>query len=269
MDKIFEGFILASDMDGTLIGSNRKVSDKNLEAIKYFTDRGGMFTVATGRMLQSVEEFISDLHIKCPTMLHNGAKIFDFSNGKTYVEHFIEEQRKEAIRKAYEIIPNIGIEIFANEVVYVYRSCKFTERYKRHNFNVVYEMPDNIWKEDWTKVLLIGEKEELDAAERLYKEKLDKGNAFRSGSNYFDIVANGITKGRALKELVETLNIDPSKVIAVGDNMNDIEMIKEAKYGFCVKNGLDEVKEVADYIAPSNDEDAIAYIVNWLENKIK
>lgn len=269
MDKIFEGYILVSDMDGTLIGSDRKVSDKNLEAIKYFTDRGGMFTVATGRMLQSVEEFISELHIKCPTMLHNGAKIFDFRNRETYVEHFIEEERKEAIRKAYEMMPNIGIEIFANEVVYVYRSCNLTERYKRHNFNVVYEMPDNIWKEKWTKVLLIGEKEELDEAEKLYKNKLDNGNAFRSGACYFDIVANNISKGRALKELVETLSIDPTKVIAVGDNMNDIEMIKEAEYGFCVENGLDVVKEAASYIAPSNDEDAIAYIVSWLENNMK
>lgn len=269
MDKIFDGFILVSDMDGTLVGSNREVSKKNRDAIKYFTERGGKFTVATGRMVQSVEEFVSDLHIKCPTMLHNGAKIYDFSNGNVIAEHFIEEDRKEAVKKAYELMPNIGIEIFSNEVVYVYRSCKFTERYKRHNFNVVYELPEHVWKENWTKVLLIGEKDELDKVEELYKDKLDKGNAFRSGTNYFDIVANNMTKGRALKELVEALNIDPSKVIAVGDNMNDIEMIQEAKYGFCVENGLDVVKEVADYIAPSNNEDAIAYIINWLEKRLK
>lgn len=270
MDKIFEGYILASDMDGTLISSNKDVSKKNREAIKYFVDRGGIFTLATGRMVQAVKGFIDDLNIKCPTMLHNGAKIYDFKEEKVIKEHFIEEERKEAVRRFYENNPHIGIEIFADEIAYIYRRCEFTKRYDSHkDYKIVYELPDEIWEKDWIKVLLIGEKEELDKAEKDFKDNYDKGNnSFRSGINYLDIVANGISKGRALEELVESLNLDAKKVIAVGDNMNDIEMIEYAEYGFCVENGLSLVKEKADYIAPCNDEDAIAYIIEWIERKI-
>ncbi len=271
MDKIFEGYILASDMDGTLINSNKEVSKENRKAIKYFVDNGGLFTLATGRMVQAVRGFVDDLSIECPVMLHNGAKIYDFRNGQVIKEHFIEEERKKAIKRFYENNPHIGIEIFANEIAYVYRRCEFTKRYDSHkDYKVVYGLPDEVWNEKWVKVLLIGEKEELDAAEKDFKENYDKGNnSFRSGTNYLDIVANGISKGRSLEELVNALKFNPEKVLAVGDNMNDVEMIEYANYGFCVENGLSIVKEKADFIAPSNDEDAIAYIIKWLEKKIK
>ncbi|MDD6795873.1 MAG: Cof-type HAD-IIB family hydrolase [Clostridiaceae bacterium] len=268
MNNIFDGYILATDMDGTLINSNRKISEANLKAIEYFVNNGGKFTVASGRMVSSVREFIEALKINCPTILHNGAKVYDYDKESVIKEHFIEEDRKDAIRRIYNDKPNIGIEIFADEVVYVYRSCKFTERYKRHNFEVIYNLPDEVWNKQWTKVLLIGEKDELDKVEKDYKENYDNGTSYRSGENYFDIVPNDINKGKALKELVEEEGIDPSKVIAVGDNMNDIEMIEYASYGFCVENGLDILKERAEYIAPCNDKDAIKYIINWLERKI-
>ena len=104
MDKIFDGFILVSDMDGTLVGSNREVSKKNRDAIKYFTERGGKFTVATGRMVQSVEEFVSDLHIKCPTMLHNGAKIYDdYAHHPTEIKATLESALKVKHNKLWVV----------------------------------------------------------------------------------------------------------------------------------------------------------------------
>lgn len=268
MENIFKGYLLVTDMDGTLINSNKEISKANLDAIKYFVDRGGKFTIASGRMVPSVREFVDKLNINCPTILHNGAKVYDYSTEKTIKEHFIEEDRKEAIRKIYEDKPNLGIEIFVDEVVYVYRSCRFTERYKRHNFHVEYTLPEEVWDKKWTKVLIIGEGEELDKVEKEYKEKYDSGTSYRSGTNYLDVVANGVNKGMALRELAETEKIHRSKVIAVGDNMNDIEMIEYAGYGFCVENGLDVLKKKARLVVPSNDEDAIAYIVSWMKEEI-
>ncbi|MBE6046924.1 MAG: HAD family phosphatase [Clostridium sp.] len=271
LDKIFSGYILATDMDGTLINSNREISKENREAIKYFIENGGLFTLATGRMVQAVRDFAEDLNVNCPIMLHNGAKIYDFKEGKVIKEHYIEEERKEAIKRFYKDNPNIGIEIFSDEIAYVYRKCKFTKRYDRHkDYKVIYELPDEIWKKPWIKVLIIGEKDELDAAEIDFRENYDKGNnSFRSGTNYLDVVANGISKGKSLEELVTALNLDKEKVIAVGDNMNDIEMIEYAKFGFCVENGLDIVKKKANYIATSNDDDAIAYIINKMKQDIE
>lgn len=268
MGKSFEGYLLVSDMDGTLLNSKKEISDKNKEAIEYFIKKGGKFTVATGRMLSSVEEFIDELNIDIPAILHNGAKIYDYKEEMIISEYFIEEYRKKSIKRVYEDNPHIGIEIFSDEVVYIYRSCGLTERYKKHNFNVRYDLPNDIWEKDWTKVLLIGSEGELDYLEKDYKIKYDSGNAFRSGPNYFDIVANGVTKGKALQDLIEIYNIDPEKVIAIGDNMNDIEMLEVANYGFCIKTGAKRAIENAKHIAPSNDEDPIAYVVKWIDEKI-
>lgn len=269
MDKIFEGYLLVSDMDGTLLNSKKEISKKNKEAIKYFVERGGKFTVATGRMLSSVEEFIEELNIHIPAILHNGAKIYDYAKEEVILEHFIEEHRKEAIKKVYQENPHIGIEIFSDEVVYIYRSCEQTKRYKKHNFNVIYDFPEDIWDKKWIKVLLIGKEEELDFLEKEYKTKYDNGNAFKSGPNFFDVVGNGITKGRALEELIKLYDIDSKKVIAIGDNMNDIEMLEVAEYGFGIKNGAKKVLEKAKYVAPSNNDDPIEYVVKFMEEEIK
>lgn len=269
MKKIFEGYLLVSDMDGTLLNSNKKISDKNKKAIRYFVENGGMFTLATGRMVQSVENFIEELDIKMPVILHNGAKIYNFYTKEVLIEHYIEDERKEAIRKVKDSFPHIGIEIFCDEVVYIYQSCESTKRYDKYNYQVVYEVPDEIWEKKWTKVLLIGEERELDVFEEIYIEKYDSGNVFRSGENYLDVVANGISKGKALEELANKYNFNKEKIIAVGDNMNDIEMLALAKYGFFIKNGSSRALENARLLAPSKDDNPIEYIVNYLEEIVR
>lgn len=267
MSKIFDGYVLVSDMDGTLIGSDNKISKGNIDAINYFINEGGKFTVATGRMLPSVLEYKESLNVNLPILIHNGGKIYDLDKEKIISEVFIEENRKEAIKRIANDYPNLGIEIFSNEIVYVYRKCRFTERYNKYNYDIVYDVEDDVWNKNWVKVLIIGE-EELNEIEKIYSEKYDTGSAYRSGSNYFDVVGNGVSKGQALKTLVETYKIDRDKVIAVGDNMNDIEMLQEAKYGFVVANGEKRVKEKITLAAPSCDEDAIKFVIEYLKDKI-
>lgn len=268
MGKIFEGYVLISDMDGTLIGSNKKISEENLKAIDEFIDNGGKFSVATGRMVESVREYINELNVNLPTILHNGGKIYDFHNDNIIEEYSIEDHRKDAIKKVREDYPHIGIEIFVDEVVYVYRECEFTKRYDRHDFKVIYDVPNEVWSKDWLKVLLIGEEDQLDKLEEVYSKKYDKGTAFRSGRNYFDVVANGVSKGMALKNLIKDYHIDEDKVVAIGDNMNDIDMLEVAKYGFFIKGGAKRAEERAKLFAPTCDEDAIRYVVDWLKSKL-
>jgi len=268
MENIFEGYLLVSDMDGTLLNSEKRISNENLNAIDYFVSEGGKFTVATGRMVQSVEQFINQLKMELPAILHNGAKIYDYKNNKIIAQYPIEEDRKEVFERIKKDKPHIGIEIFAEEVVYIYRSCERTKRYEKHEFDIVYNMPEEVWKKEWLKVLLIGDKKELDELEKEYKSVYDKGTVFRSGANFLDVVSNKVSKGKALEKLIKIHNIDPEKVIAIGDNMNDIEMLERANYGFYIKNGEKRALENAKYIAPSNDDNPIAYVVNWIKDNV-
>lgn len=269
MEKIFEGYTLVSDMDGTLINSKKQISKENLDAIKYFVNNGGKFTVATGRMVASVACFLDRLNLDLPAILHNGGKIYDYNNKKIVYEHFIEEDRKEAIRKVWENRPDIGIEIFCDEVVYIYRRCEYTKRYNKYSYDIVYDVPNEIWNKPWVKVLLIGDEDVLDEFEKEYRNNYDKGTSVRSGANYLDVIGNGTNKGAGLLKLIELYNLDKSKIIAVGDNMNDLEMIDIANYGFILKNGTQRALEKAKLIAPSNDENPIKYIIDYVEKNIK
>jgi len=268
MGNIFDGYILVSDMDGTLLNSEKRISKKNLDAIDYFVKEGGKFTVATGRMLQSVEKFVNQLKMELPAILHNGAKTYDYKNNKVISQYPIEKDRKAFLRRIRVDKPSLGIEIFADEIVYIYRSCELTKRYDKHDFNIVYEMPEEVWDQEWLKVLLIGDKEELDELEKEYSSTYDKGAIFRSGDHYLDVVSNKVSKGKALKELIKINNIDPKKVIAVGDNMNDIEMLEVANYGFYIKTGEKRALINAKHLAPSNDDNPIDYVVKWIENNV-
>ena len=154
------------------------------------------------------------------------------------------------------------------EAVYVYRRCKETERFLTRSYKVVYNLPREVWDRPWIKVLLIGEKDLLDRYEPVYREKYDDGYAVRSGDKYLDIVANGVSKGTGVEKLAENMNIEREKIIVVGDNMNDISMLEAAGISYAVSNAEEQVMRLAQRIAPSNNDDAIAYIVDELEKGI-
>lgn len=269
MDDLFDGYLLVSDMDATLLSDDHTISAENREAIEYFTGHGGKFTVATGRMVSAVRAYLPDIPINAPAVLHNGAKVFDFQTGNTIFEKFIEEPRKTVFPKVSEQMPELGIEVYSDETVYIYKPCGETERFKTKKYDVVYRLPEHVWERPWIKVLLIGERDLLDAYEKVYRAEYDRGNAVRSGANYLDIVANGVSKGNGVEQVARTYGIDRNRVITVGDNMNDISMIDFAGESWCVENAEEALRERAHNIAPDNNHHALAYIVEQLKEKIK
>lgn len=91
---------------------------------------------------------------------------------------------------------------------------------------------------------------------------------FRSERILYEILPKGISKGAALCKMADLLGIDKNRTIAVGDYNNDVSMVKAAKLGFAVSNAVDEAKSVADYITVSNNESAIAVIIDGLDHGI-
>ena len=130
----FSGYLLVSDMDATLLCDDHSISEKNRQAIEYFIENGGRFTVATGRMVEAVRAYLPKFSINAPAVLHNGAKIYDYDTDKPLFERFIEEERKQAIRRVYEDFPDVGLEVYSDEIVYVYRKCEETKRFLTRDY---------------------------------------------------------------------------------------------------------------------------------------
>lgn len=262
---MFTGYTIVSDMDGTLLDSEGNLSEENIKAIEEFTKLGGKFTLATGRMLASVKKFMDRLNVNLPVILYNGTKIYDFKNNEIIFEGYLEDERKPIIKSITKNNPTIGVEIYCEEKVYIYQSCKYTHRFSRLGYDIIHDVDESIFDKKWTKVLIVGEEDEIDIFESTYKDVYGDVDVIRSGDKYFELIGNNISKGKALDILCKKFDIDKEKLITIGDNMNDLELIKMGTFGYCVENGADRLKKEAEYIAPPNDE----HIMPFLIEKIK
>lgn len=262
--KLFKGYLMVSDMDGTLLNSNGEISKENIEAINKFVNLGGKFAFATGRMKVSIEKFFKHIKPNAPVILYNGALIYDYENQKVVEESFLEEEVKFILKEINKFHSSIGIEIYCDDNVYIYHKNKFTDRFSKKGYEVSFEITEELLKKNWTKILLTGDKEILDLVEDNFKDKFGDFNIVRSDYIYLEVIPRGVSKGRALENLCRHLEIPIEKTIAVGDNMNDIEMLQSANYGFCVENGHPTVLEKVKYIAKGNDNHSLLSVVEYL-----
>lgn len=268
MKKTFDDWLLVSDMDATLLTSDHRISDENKNAIEYFIENGGKFTVASGRMVEAIRAYLPHIPINAPAIIHNGAKIYDFDNEKILFEKNIEDHRKQQIKAFHDKYADAGMEIYCDEKVYIYRECSETARFKETHYDVVYDVPKNVHNKPWIKVLIIGDRDKLDEYEDIYRQNYDNQNAFRSGDKYLDIVAEGVSKGVGVDFISQMYGIDKRHTVVIGDNMNDVSMLEYAGVSYAVENAEESVKSIADYIAPHHDNNAICYVVKELEKHI-
>lgn len=263
MNKKFNGYLIVSDMDGTILDDKSKISSRNLKAIHSFIKDGGLFTIATGRTVDSLGRYIEKLPVTVPVVLYNGAKLYDYDNNSTIYEVYIEKEDKDIVKNLKKFDGSLGIEIYCDEKIYIYSSCSFTKRFFDKGYDVIYDMK-GIWEKNWTKALVVGEEEKLNDLEGKNRSILENANTVRSGENYLEILPENVTKGSGVLKLCEHLKIDKNHVIAVGDNMNDLEMLMDVGYGFCVESGNKKLLEKAKYKCPSNNENPMEYVVDWL-----
>ena len=270
---LFSGYLLITDMDGTVLDDERNISNENIQAIKEFIAEGGSFTIATGRTVESarryIDRYFKDIHIGAPVALYNGGKIYDFSKEETVWETYVSGHSKDVYKKIKKDHPELGLEIYSDEVTYIYNRCRFTDRYKNLHYKVEYDTDDSIFDKDWTKALIIGEKEDMDKFEDVARNHYDISNIVRSAANYLEVLPDGTSKGCQIEKICEITGFDLNKTIALGDEMNDLDMILKCKYGFAVANGNPHLLEKAKHKTVSNNESAIKAVIEYVREKIK
>ena len=266
--KKFEGILFCTDLDGTLYRSDKAVSKRNLDAIEYFKSQGGIFTFITGRVPEASGEVFNLIKPNAPYGCINGGGIYDGYIGKYLFKEPLPYEAVELLKYVEEKMPQMGIQFSTEKGVFFHKDNKAMQFF-RDVTGLPYKTCDlDNLKDDIMKIIFadFGE-EQMQSLMKLLAEhpKADDFDFVRSAGILYEILPKGVSKGSLLLKIAAILGVDKKKTIAVGDYNNDVSMIKTAGLGFAVKNAVDEVKAVADYVTVSNDDDAIAVIIEGLD----
>lgn len=267
--KKFEGILICTDLDGTLLMNDKSVSKENLEAIEYFKSEGGYFTFITGRLPYFVGSICETVRPNAPFGCSNGGAIYDAAKKEYVSTTELSLEAMELVKAVDEGVENIGIQVYTFDKIYFSRENSAME-----HFRALTGMP-NIVKaydevtEPVAKIVFGDFREEAIQRTKMIldtHEKTAKFDYIRSEKTLYEILPKGVSKASVLPKLSEVLGVKPSHIIAVGDYNNDVAMIREAGVGIAVSNATPEAKAVADYITVSNEEHAIAKIISDIEN---
>ena len=171
MENIFDGYVIVSDLDGTLLKNDKTISKENLEAIKYFTDNGGKFSVATGRVIEATEEYLSGIQVNLPIIVYNGGVIYDYNSQKILMEKFVDDEQKQITNKIKDEYDNIGIEIYADRKLYVLKDSGHSYRPATKMLDIIYNISEDIFLMNWNKILIVGNIEVIDDIEKHFEDK--------------------------------------------------------------------------------------------------
>jgi len=248
------------DLDGTVIGNDLVISERVKGAVGRAIDAGLVVTLATGRMFQGTRKFAQQLDIAQPVICYQGAMIRHTITGELwYHEPVPLEQAKEVI----DLAESQGKTVigFVDDQCYVSRETD-ESRFYHHHAGVRPEPVGDLkaWlPEAPTKVLIITPKEQTDETVAFFKARFrDTLFVTRSFPLFTELTRLGVSKGKAMAQLCDRLGIAREEVVAIGDNLNDLDMIQFAGFGIAMGNGAPSVQAAAAYVAPTQADDGVA-----------
>ena len=262
--------LIAADMDGTLLDPEKKVRDTAIQAIREAMDLGLIFTISTGRPIQGVERYEELFHLlEAPIITYNGAVIIDPRDKSVLYEKSLDPQGALEILSWAKIFGTTVL-IWSAGALYIFEHNERTDHYAEMAKigGIVIEDEAALVRQGITKILWYDEAEQITRFQGELKNTLTGNTTFCTSSpRFLEFFHGGVSKGRALQFLGERYQIHPSEIIAIGDEMNDISMLRYAGLGVAMGNAREEVKEQADFITRSNDEDGVAHVINSFVKK--
>ena len=261
--------LFASDLDGTLLTTDKKLSPKTEAALKAFVEAGNHFAINTGRDINNARNMYAKLGLELPGSFcigYNGGEIYDIDKGVSIYRTGI---KIEIVRGIYEIADRLSLHLQAYNDRFVLSPVinECIAFYRRNN-----RTPDIIADDifefldvDPCKLLAIDlyDPDKLEAFRAEVTEKYGKiVKCAYSNEFYLEIMPIESGKGESMMRLAEYLGIPAENVIAAGDEENDISMIEKAGLGVAMINGTEKVKKAADVVtAYDNDHDGLAEIL--------
>lgn len=248
------------------------VSKANQAAIRYFMAEGGIFSVATGRAKPAFEAVADGVPMNGPTVLFNGAAIYDFSTGKYLCEAFLPETARAHIAQTIRELPFAAVELYHdNNDIHALQPNDVTRRHLHvtHSPTVIVDSMEQV-PSPISKALFSTEPAHQAALLDYLRGQGWYGDyeIVASSESLVELTARGANKGGMVRRLAALLHIPQANVACVGDHANDISMLTWAGMAFAPANALPEVRALPCVrTLPDCREDAIAALIAVLDEK--
>lgn len=242
-------WLLLTDVDGTLDYQCTGIQEPVLQSANFFVNAGGNLALATGRAIISTKSIARNIGVNTLSILYGGAMIYDFQKEASQwicpvpdeINFFIDEIINKFTDVATIVFTERSINIMNDNTL---SRTKGIPQERDHSNFCRYD------KGSILKINFVGKRNRVEEIRRLYF--LDSIYNFSFSSQHFaEVVSENAGKHNAMKVLSELLNIPMSRIIAMGDGHNDIEMLRNAGISLVVDNASSEVKRVADIIVPN------------------
>lgn len=256
---------IASDFDGTLAGEDWIISPTVTHAIKKWLEKGNHFSMSTGKQYKHIQHECNRLGLSDPQIVRGGAEIIDPKTEKILYAEYIDSKN---LRKLTEILLKSTIPFTAEQgnTLYTLTGKPMTEvpnvEHKRIN-----DMPS----EDIAKIVLWTDNVDENFVADFVKNELaphlssvEIVKSYTPFSKTWQITSQKATKYTAVLELARLLSIEPNQIVGIGDSYNDYPLLSACGYKVAMENAPEELKKIADFIAPSYQDNGVALIINKL-----
>jgi len=250
---IFSDVLLTVDYDRTLTAPDSTIPQRNIEAIRYFIENGGAFTINTGRSVPMTKVFRDKVPVNTPLLLYNGSAAYDLAEKRLTFCHAIDLDLWETVRRCEALFPDLTVEVQGIDAHYRFSENPMWDAFSQHQdcAHAFAQPGDDLGA--FLKFTLYGEfrdvtvadlfagsaqeKRRMDEAEQLLRHEFGQHcEVFRAATRIIDIHAKGVSKARSARELQQQLG--RKILVCAGDAENDLSMMRSADYAFAPEDGI-------------------------------
>ncbi|MBX3096220.1 MAG: HAD family phosphatase [Fimbriimonadaceae bacterium] len=257
--------MLAIDIDGTLLNSERRVTERVRSSLQVAQSNGLIICLATGRLIPTLLPIAEEADVSGPVVTCNGAYA-EMEDGETV---FSANLSQEVVADLLQYAESNGItaNVYQPRRVLSNRESPMLDLYRsRTGANPIVLPYEELAQEPATKMIFINEPSANASDLDLFSSNATDGKFHLTVSEpiYLEFLPPNVNKGIGVKAVASRLGLDASEVAAIGDFHNDREMIEWAGLGAAMASGAQAVKQVADIVMPSNDEDGVAIFIEHI-----
>lgn len=261
--------LIAIDIDGTLLNSSLEITPEVKEALRRAKAAGLRIVLATGRPIDGMDDYLRELDFYHPgeyAITSNGSLLTEPATGREIVRHAISKEDFQRIHTLATKL-DVGYVIETDHCYYTTHTHLPVEVAYLSYINKLplviidpEDLPDDV---RYIKGMISDALDRMeDLPSQLPEEVRSTFATMMSSATILEVLNPKATKAQTLSKLLDKLEIQPEEVLALGDNQNDMDMLALAGTGVAMGNARPEVKEIADYITKTNDENGVAVAIN-------